>query len=256
MPLASEKPVCMHCKGTHTRYNAYLMTCSQCKTSFHHTCHQPPLTQDRLTSILSATFHEVPDLENSLLSWKCGRCSGTKAATSRVSTSLGKRPATAADQRPAKRVASVEASPSVEVIAISSDSEPEDAPVLPNSSRRVSRWSSPIEIIDSLAPSPRTHPHAVLPFTDSISAVRTRSPVDDPMDIDEGAQSAPVPDVKHDIATTWLRDIFYKDLNGDPWERRKDRLSRRSRKIRVVAKCQRPVDSFYLCTKEWKPKIP
>ncbi|KAK0464635.1 uncharacterized protein EV420DRAFT_1517334 [Desarmillaria tabescens] len=238
MPLAA---ACVHCKGTHNQYSAYLMTCSQCRTSYHHTCHQPPLTQDNLTSILSATFRDIPDLENSLLSWKCGRCTGTKAATSRAST-------TTTDQRPAKRVASVDVS--VEVISISSDSEPEDAP---GPSRGARRWSSPIEIIDS---SPQKRPHPALPFADSISAVRTRSPVDDPMDIDEEPHIAPVPDVKPDIATTWLRDIFYKDLNDDPWERRKDRLNHRSRKIRVVAKCQRPVDSFYLYTKEWKPKIP
>ncbi|KAK0244350.1 hypothetical protein EDD85DRAFT_807688 [Armillaria nabsnona] len=200
---------CVECKGTHTVYTAYLMTCSQCGRSYHHSCHKPPLTQDRLTSILSATFRDIPDFENSLLSWKCGHCTGTKAESN-----LGKRPATAADERPTKRVAPVE------VISISSDSESED---LPSTSRR---WSSPIEIIDS----PRLRPP---------------SPVDDPMDIDDEPQIAPVPDVKPDIATTWLRDMYYKDLN-DAWGRRKDR----PRKIRVAAN----VDSFYLCTKEWKPR--
>ncbi|KAG7443137.1 uncharacterized protein BT62DRAFT_935473 [Guyanagaster necrorhizus] len=252
MPLVLETSACVHCNGTHTRYDAYLMTCSQCKVSYHHTCHQPPLTQDRLTSILNATFSEVPVVENTLLSWKCSRCTRAKTVAPRVSTSLGKRPMTAAYQRPAKRVPPADAS--VEVIAICSDSEPEDepsvisrefTPVLPN--LRARRWSSPIEIIDS--PSPRSESSHTRPFADSISAVRI---VDDRMDIDEEPQIAPVPDVKPDIATTWLRDIFYKDLPLEQ-SRRKDGPGRRPRKVRVVVKRQGAVDSFYLCTKDWKP---
>ncbi|KAK0487318.1 hypothetical protein IW261DRAFT_1447231 [Armillaria novae-zelandiae] len=183
---------CVECNGTHSVYNAYLLTCSQCKTTYHHSCHKPPLSQDRLTSILSATFGDIPDVENSLLSWKCSLCTGT----------LRKRAATVADERPAKRVAAVE------VISISSDSESEDV-----------RSSSPIEIVDS--------------------------PRHEPMDIDE-PQAARVPDAKPDIATTWLRDLLYKDLSGDPWERRKNRRPhRRPRKSRVAAN----VDSYTFVNK-------
>ncbi|KAK0221971.1 hypothetical protein IW262DRAFT_1377182 [Armillaria fumosa] len=188
---------CVECKRTHSVYNAYLLTCSQCKTSYHHSCHKPPLSQDRLTSILSATFRDIPDVENSLLSWKCSHCTGT----------LGKRAAAVAEERPAKRVAAVE------VISISSDSESED---VPGPSRR---WSSPIEIVDS--------------------------PRHEPMDIDDEPQVARVPDVKPDIAMTWLRDLLYKDLSDDPWERRKHRAHRRPRKSRVAPN----VDSFTFMNK-------
>ncbi|KAK0503874.1 hypothetical protein EDD18DRAFT_1131157 [Armillaria luteobubalina] len=186
---------CVECKRTHSVYTAYLLTCSQCKTSYHHSCHKPPLSQARLTSILSATFGDVPDVENSLLSWKCSVCTGT----------LGKRAAAVVEGRPAKRVAA-------EVISISSDSESED---VPGPSRR---WSSPIEIVDS--------------------------PRHDPMDVDDEPQVTRVPDVhvKPDIATTWLRDLLYKDLSEDPWERRR---KDRPRKIKIAPN----VDSFYFVNK-------
>ncbi|KAF9457550.1 hypothetical protein BDZ94DRAFT_1272901 [Collybia nuda] len=69
-PLA--KTPCVKCLDNSSTPSAFLLTCRNCSTTWHHRCHTPPVSDSELVARIRA--YNSGDFENGIAGWTCRRC--------------------------------------------------------------------------------------------------------------------------------------------------------------------------------------
>jgi len=65
-------PPCARCQLKTSGPKNFSLTCRTCSTTWHHRCHEPPVTDEELYARVIATTEGRPD--EGLIQWRCFRC--------------------------------------------------------------------------------------------------------------------------------------------------------------------------------------
>ncbi|KAJ7509974.1 hypothetical protein B0H11DRAFT_1169068 [Mycena galericulata] len=71
---------CLICKESYTIVSNYLLTCYDCRRSWHHRCRMPPISDAELNALFSSFL--ASGVKTNILLWRCTKCARKQAAIS------------------------------------------------------------------------------------------------------------------------------------------------------------------------------